>query len=92
MQTRLTSSAGTASASPRSRRLKEIDQHVTAIGIALSQGRMPPRVALQLVDIEAVYLALFESLSPEQLSDVFAEPARPSPVAKSRRTVARGMA
>ena len=57
-----------------SRRLREIDQHVTTIGTALAQGRMPPRVALQLVDqaapgcIDSIYLALFENVSPEQLS------------------------
>jgi hypothetical protein len=33
-----------------SRRLKEIDQEITTIGTALAQGRMPPRVALMLVD------------------------------------------
>jgi len=65
-----------------SRRVKEIDQEVTTVGTALSQGRIPPHIALQLVDqiapgcIDAVYLSLFEGVSPEQLSNVFAEPVR----------------
>lgn len=56
-----------------SRRLKQIDQEVTTIGTALSQGRMPPRIAVTLVErvapgcIDAVYLSLFEGVSPEQL-------------------------
>jgi hypothetical protein len=57
-----------------SRRLKEIDSHVMAIGVALSQGRLQPRIALQLVErtapgcVPAVYLSLFEGIAPEQLS------------------------
>jgi hypothetical protein len=56
-----------------SRRLKEIDQEITTIGIALSQERMPSRIALKLVEqlapgcIDAIYLALFEGASPDQL-------------------------
>jgi hypothetical protein len=56
-----------------SRRLKEIDQQVTTLGTALAQGRMPPRIALQLVDqiapgcIEAIHFSLYHGVSPEQL-------------------------
>ena len=61
-----------------SRRLKETDQQVVTIGTALAQGRLPARVALKLVEqiapgcIEAIYLAMFEGVSPEQLRDDFA--------------------
>ena len=71
-----------------SRRLKEIDQEITTIGTALAQGRMPPRVALMLVDqvapscIPAVYLSLFEGVSPEQLSDAFRATSQHSDSAK----------
>jgi hypothetical protein len=64
-----------------SRRLREIDQQVATIGTALSQGRMPPHVALTLVEqiapgcIDAVHLALFENVSPEQLCTDFGEAA-----------------
>jgi hypothetical protein len=67
-----------------SRNLKAIDQEVTTIGSALSQRRMPPGIALQLVNqiapgcVNAVYLSLFEGVSPEQLSNVFAEPVCPA--------------
>jgi hypothetical protein len=79
-----------------SRRLKEIDQEITTIGTALCQGRMPPRVVLMLVDqiapgcIDAVYLALFEGISPDQLSDAFAEHARPEPLSRDARRAAVG--
>jgi hypothetical protein len=54
-----------------SRRLKEIDQEVVTIGTALAQGRMPPRIALNLIEqiapgcIGATYLSLFEDVLPE---------------------------
>jgi hypothetical protein len=57
------------------RRLKEIDQEVTALGTALAQGRMPPDIALKLVEqiapgcIDKIYLSLYEGVSPEQLRD-----------------------
>jgi hypothetical protein len=56
-----------------SRRLKAIDQEVTALGTALAQGRLPPNIALKLIEqiapgcIDAVYLSLYEGVSPEQL-------------------------
>jgi hypothetical protein len=58
-----------------SRRLKHIDQEVTTLGTALAQGRLPARVALKLAEqiapgcIDAVYLAMFEGVSPDQLSE-----------------------
>jgi hypothetical protein len=58
-----------------SRRLKETDQHVTMIGTALAQGRLPARIALKLVEqiapgcLEKIYLAMFEGVSPDQLSE-----------------------
>ena len=58
-----------------SRRLKEFDQGVTTIGTALAQGRLPPNIALTLVEqiapgcIDAVYLSMFEGVSPDQLRD-----------------------
>jgi hypothetical protein len=58
-----------------SRRLKHIDQEVTTIGTALAQGRMPPDIALTMVDqiapgcIDAIFMSLFEGIAPEQLRD-----------------------
>ncbi len=59
-----------------SRRLKLIDQEVTAMGTALAQGRMPPGIALTLVEqiapgcIDAVHRSLYENVSPDQLRDI----------------------
>jgi hypothetical protein len=56
-----------------SRRLKLIDEEITAIGIALSQDRLSSREALGLVEgiapgcVDAVLLSIFEGASPEQL-------------------------
>jgi hypothetical protein len=56
-----------------SRRLKLIDEEVTALGTALAQGRLPPNIALNLVEqiapgcIAAVHLSLFEGAAPAQL-------------------------
>jgi hypothetical protein len=67
-----------------SRNLKLIDQQVTAIGTALGQRRMPPHIALKLVEqiapgcIDVIYLSLFEGASPEQLHDGFCKEAPPS--------------
>jgi hypothetical protein len=52
-------------------------EEVTTLGTALAQGRMPPGIALTLVNqiapgcIDAVYFSLYEGVSPEQLTDVF---------------------
>lgn len=54
-----------------SRRLKHIDQEVMSLGTALTQGRMPARIALKLVEqiapgcIDEVYLSMFEGVAPE---------------------------
>jgi hypothetical protein len=59
-----------------SRRLKLIDEEVSAAGVALSQGRMSSREALAIVEtiapgcIDAVFLSLHEGVSPEQLGRV----------------------
>jgi hypothetical protein len=56
-----------------SRRLKLIDEEITAIGTALSQERISAREALALVEVAApgcvdsVLLSIFEGASPEQL-------------------------
>ena len=56
-----------------SRYLKLIDEQVTAYGTALAQSRMPPKIALNLVEqiapgcIDSVYLSLFEGVSPDLL-------------------------
>lgn len=56
-----------------SRRLKLIDEEITAIGTALSQGRLSSREALRLVEeiapgcIHSVLLTTFEGVTPEQL-------------------------
>jgi hypothetical protein len=55
--------------------LKQIDREVTALGTALAHGRLPPNIALKLVEeiapgcIDPVYLSMFEGVSPDQLRD-----------------------
>jgi hypothetical protein len=62
-----------------SRCLKDIDQHVMTIGTALDQGRIPPRIAMELVEQSApgcigkVHWALFENVSPDQLGAILSE-------------------
>jgi hypothetical protein len=64
-----------------SRRLKLIDEEVTAIGTALAQGRLSSREALNQVEayapgcVDAVHLSLYEGASPEQLRDAKAKTA-----------------
>ena len=64
-----------------SRRLKLIDEEITAIGTALSQERLSAREALALVEeiapgcVDAVFLSMFEGASPEQLQDAGAKAA-----------------
>jgi hypothetical protein len=56
-----------------SRRLKLIDEEVTAIGTALAQGRLSSREALTQVEayapgcVDAVHLSLYEGAAPEHL-------------------------
>jgi len=58
-----------------SRRLKLIDEEVTAIGTALAQGRLSSREALTQVEayapgcVDAIHLSLYEGGAPEQLHD-----------------------
>ena len=64
-----------------SRRLKLIDEEITAIGTALSQDRLSSREALGLVEacapgcVDSVFLSLFEGATPEQLRDAEAKTA-----------------
>lgn len=57
-----------------SQRLRLIDEQVRTAGIALGQARYSPREALNLVEeiapgcIDAVYLSLYEGVSPKQLT------------------------
>jgi hypothetical protein len=56
-----------------SRRLKLIDEEVTAIGTALNQGRLSAREALRLVEeiapgcIDVVLMSIYEGATPKQL-------------------------
>jgi hypothetical protein len=64
-----------------SRRLKLIDEEITATGTALSQERLSSREALRLVEeiapgcVDAVFLSLYDGVSPEQLQDARAKAA-----------------
>jgi hypothetical protein len=64
-----------------SRRLKLIDEEITAIGTALNQERLSAREALRLVEeiapgcVDSVLLTLYEGATPEQLRPAEAKTA-----------------